>query len=98
MEMLLLFISISVPILMQLLDIFFKVLCGLFCFKVTAVIWHRRNSTREDGNSIMHRNKHIYTNGTHFVESYPNCKNGISGHTQIFCNTHIRKQESKLRQ
>lgn len=83
---------------MQLLNIFSKVLCDLFCFKVTAVIWHGRNSIRGDKNSIMHRDKHIYTNGTHFVESHPNCKNGISVHTQICCNKRIRKQESKLRQ
>lgn len=34
--MLLLFIST----LLQILNIFLKILCGLFCFKGTAVMWH----------------------------------------------------------
>jgi len=50
MEILQLLSSIGVPILMQLLNIFLKILCGLFCFKVTAVIQHGRNSIRGDGN------------------------------------------------
>lgn len=59
--MLLVFTSISVPILRQSLSLFDSFLCtfsltAVFCFEVTAVIQHRRNSIRGDGTTLRYTN------------------------------------------
>lgn len=69
MEILLLFISISVAILMQFLKIFLKVLCVLFCFKnnCSNMAWKIHYQRRWEFDYAQ-----TYTQ--HSVESHPNCK------------------------